>query len=160
MSDWPIHIDDDWEPMDEEELAPCAFDIDELNVTPGFKAWYENSGYGYIWLEPSFYDLDKYIVDDGLVFSNSLRQVVSLDQAFRFLNIAAYMSSVDGLPVRAALDGFTGVFEVSFYEVDDRYGYPAYKEEVRLENPELLDRLKFMAKRIVNRWLPGLVTEG
>ena len=70
LDGWPIYTNKDFEPLDEEELAPLCLEIDELTVTPGFKAWYEQSGYGYIFLEPSFFDLAPYVVDDGLIYSH------------------------------------------------------------------------------------------
>jgi len=70
LDDWPIYTEASESPVDEEDLAPCFYEIEELNVSTGFKAWYEESGYGYIFLEPSFFDLTPYIVDDGLIYSH------------------------------------------------------------------------------------------
>jgi hypothetical protein len=63
LSDFPLKNEDD-SFEDEEDLSPCWHSLEDFkNVDEDFKRWYEKSGFGYIYLAPSYFDLTPYKFD-------------------------------------------------------------------------------------------------
>ncbi|HEY9017726.1 hypothetical protein [Thiomicrospira sp.] len=159
---WPLQSEEMYEPAkDEEDLSPVWYTDEMLRMSPDVKNWYSKSGFGHIFLEPSYFDLKPFIVDPGLVYAIDMWQTDELDELLALLFRLAFKAQAGGTDVFIQYSPHVNSVDIQLFSGKWEKGKPPRWSSMIYLNEyhnEAERHIREAILKIAEDWQPGLMS--